>query len=143
LEDRCHTAILYLKKLLLRAENTFQNLWISYSPIFPEEPNALYFPDSKSAFLIRERDYSLEMQEKEYHYINMDRFIKKEEIHLHKQKLRFGKKCCDTLYDGARDAFTQAYLTHQELEKYYVNAMDFLSYDKMCDKVVDELFETR
>jgi len=141
LEDNVFSAYLYLEQVLKKARENGQSIWIGYSNRFPDEIEAIFFPERKCSFIIGERNYANEEKNKEYHYVNMNRFLDKELIRQNRQKIRFGKKCSDMLLNGAKDAFQQAFLCHEKLEKIYVSAMDFVSLQKMTDQFVLDLFE--
>ena len=124
-EDHLFSGHLYLKELENLARNHNQNFMKSTSPVLPDYPNALYFSDSKSCFILGKRDYDFEIPGKEYHYINMKRFLNAEKVKENKQKNKFGLKCMAMLLEGASDAFREAKSIHKELESYYISAMDF------------------
>ncbi len=124
-EDYLFSGYIYLKALEELSEQKKQNVVISRSPILTEYPNALYFPDTKCAFVIGERDYDTELPQIEYHYVNMKRFLNMEKIKENKQKNKFGYKCMAMLLDGATESFDEAKRIHKNLESYYISAMDF------------------
>ena len=55
----------------------------------------------------------------------MDRFLDRETLAAHKQKLRFSERCFDAMMEGALESLAEADRHHNALEKIYVSAMDF------------------
>lgn len=139
LVDHCFAAYAFLEELYQKAKCASQEVARSHSCLLPDRIDALYFPKLRCAFLIRERDYNIELPEKTYHYVNMKRFISKENCKNNRQKLRFGGKCMDMLLNGAEDAFLQAASSHNQLEKIYISAMDFASFEEMSEKLLKDL----
>lgn len=141
LNDCMNTAYTYLSRLLEEAGKTKQKVIKSFSCLVPGEMDALYFPDTQTAFIIGDRNYELEESGKTYRYINMQRFVEKDEIRANRQKIRFGKKCMEMLLSGAIEAFRDAGKTHEKLEKIYIYAMDFDAYTVRLEKLTKEILK--
>ncbi len=139
IEDFSFSANFYLQKLYDKALAKRQQMTYSRSCQFPDLIDALYFPEQKLTFVIGQRDYEKELCDKQYHYINMARFIDKEKTKEHKQKMKFGKRCADMLRSGAIEAFSDAQKTHFELEKMYTAALDFSKFEESVKSFVQEL----
>ncbi len=133
-EDYYFSAYLYMNALYELAKIGKQEFIISYSPLFPNLPNAIYFPEEKACFVVGKRDYDGEINHKEYHYINMKRFLKMETIKEAKSKLKFTEKCSLELLNGAIESFKEAGLKHKETEAYYIAAMNFEKLEKEIQK---------
>ena len=114
---------------------------VSFSPLFTELPNGIYFPDSKSSFTIGKREYEKEEEGKEYHYINMKRFLDLKELSKNKQKIKFAEKCLRALEEGAREALQEAAKLHEELEKFYISAMDFEKNEQLKKAILSSIFD--
>lgn len=139
IEDNCFSGYLYLKELLNLAISENQDIYVSSSPEDPALPNALYFPRSSTCFVIGDRNYEAERKEKNYHYINMNRFLEKEFVNKNKQKIRFGQKCMKMLFEGAISAFSDASIRHESLERFYISAMDFQSLEEAKKRVISKI----
>ncbi len=63
-----------------------------------------------------------------------------EGINEHSAYLRFNRKLIRELTDEAISALKDAKLTHDKLEKIYVDAMDFQSLEKHCKNICDYIF---
>ncbi len=68
------------------------------------------------------------------------RFIEKEPACGAKSRVRFNKKCEKSLLSGAVSSLKEAITLHDELEKYYVAAMDFSKSDALAKKICGEIF---
>lgn len=140
IEDQCYTSHTFLEELYKTAKEARQDIVKSYSCLLPNQINALWFPKTRCAFIIGEKDYENELHGKNYHYINMRRFVSGEECKNNKQKLRFGNKCMEMLLNGAQDALSQASNAHKLLETIYISSMDFKSFEKMSNEFLNSLF---
>lgn len=133
----CGSRLLELIEIL--AKKARFEYWKSYSCDFPDRIDAIYLPKRSCCFVLGERIYENECSDKEYHYINMNRFIDPSILRSCRQKIRFGKKCTEMLITGAIDAFSQAANAHSELENIYVSSMDFCGFNKMVDEFISQL----
>lgn len=143
IEDNLFSGYLLLQKLLLSAKMKGQQIIQSPSCIFPTETEALYLPEESTCFIMGERNYETEFPGKSYHYINMARFLDKEQIRLNRQKIRFGKRCAEMLLDGATDSFSEASSVHFKLENIYVKAMDFDKFSQMTEGFIQSQFSKK
>ena len=69
------------------------------------------------------------------------RFVMHEELSFVRGKLRFAGKCCEALEEGALESLFLMGKTHDELEKYYISAMDFSANEKILQKIIGEIFD--
>lgn len=93
---------------------------ISRSPMNLRQIDGIYFPESKVWLSID--DESDGETEK---LVNMRRFIDKESASASRQRLRFGKKCRQSLMEGAFESLSLARIYHFSLEEIYKQYMDF------------------
>ena len=141
IEDHCFTAYKYLSSLQEYAKSKEQDVVISYSPIFTDSPNAIYFPKSNICFTIGKRAYEKELSNKEYHYINMKRFINTSDLSQGKQKIKFAEKCIAALEEGASVSLLESAKCHAELENYYVSAMNFEKIETLKKEILTSIFD--
>lgn len=73
--------------------------------------------------------------------VNSMRFVMHEELSFVRGKLRFAGKCCEALEEGALESLFLMGKTHDELEKYYISAMDFSANEKILQKIIGEIFD--
>ncbi len=140
-DDYLFTGFEYMEALESVAKSSNQSYYKSLSPQSPNHINAIYFPKTKTSFILGKRDYDTELEDKEYHYINMKRFLDMEKISQGKKKMKFALKCADELLRGATQALTEAATTHAKLEQYYISAMDFEKINRIQKEILGEIFQ--
>ena len=139
-EDCFYSGFEYMNVLERFAIQSKQSYFKSLSPLSPNHINAIYFPKTKTSFILGKRDYGIELDGKEYHYINMKRFLDTEKISQGKKKTKFALKCADELLSAATEALTSAADTHAKLEQYYVSAMNFDTINRIQKELLEEIF---
>lgn len=72
--------------------------------------------------------------------VNTKRFIDGEALSLLRGKIRFAEKCASALTEGALGALSLMGKAHDELERYYIGAMDFERAEALFEKVKAEIF---
>lgn len=142
-EDYLHTGCLYLEAVESYAKQNNQTYYKSLSPHYANKINAIYFPKTKACFVLGKRDYSSELTEKEYHYVNMKRFLNSEKIAQGKRKIKFAVKCTEELLSAATEALKDAAQNHKKLEQFYITAMDFEKIDKIQCEIKSDIFQTQ
>ena len=73
--------------------------------------------------------------------IHARRFISAEQLSKSRERMRFNKKAINHLLSSACLILAQAKATHDQLESYYINAMDFESLNKYTEQFTDEIFK--
>ncbi len=91
----------------------------------------VYIKELKTRYIITE-----DGEEK----INAMRFVNAAALAENRAKLRFAEKCCDSMLEGALAELAEMGRKHDELEKFYVSAMDFEKSDAMRKEVEKEIF---
>lgn len=71
--------------------------------------------------------------------INFTRFYDRDKFSAKKQRINFGKKASLELAKEAADSLDTALKIHDELEKYYIDAIDFKKLDKMTSEFIESL----
>lgn len=71
--------------------------------------------------------------------IHSRRFTNIPSLRAHKQRLSFNRRAVRELTEGACEILREANDIHDELEKYYIGAMDFGAVDKVCGKIVKDI----
>lgn len=138
--DRDFTGFAFLAQIEKEAEKAGEHVYRSVSPLFPEYPDALYFPREKCAFILREKDAYPILPQKTYEVVNMARFISPDARKANRQKIRFGKKCLDMLLSESGTAFAEAKKHHAVLETIYTASMDFPKMQEAIAEFCDRIF---
>lgn len=72
-------------------------------------------------------------------FVNFNRFYDKQMLYARKNRLKFNKAAANDLVDEAVTALKNAKAAHDELEKFYINAVDFSKAEKifqaLCKKI--------
>lgn len=109
--------------------------------------NALLPNDCLDALLIPElslciaREYESVKFDSNARRIHYGRFTDKTVLDKNKQKILFGKKIINRLLPLAIENLKKAKHTHDKLEKYYIDAMDFDKMNLFVDNFIDNLFK--
>lgn len=93
---------------------------ISLFPLNMRQIDSIYFPESNVWLHIGSEDDT--DPEK---VINMRRFTDRETAAEYRQRLRFGRKCRESLLSGAMESLSGARIKHFALEEIYKEYMDF------------------
>ena len=95
------------------------------SPIQPEHIDHLLVPECSLAIVTQNHRLHFESQLPVSKTLQLRSFLKSDIINKNKNKLAFGKKMCKTLYDEVVQHLASEKTLHDELEQYYIDAMDF------------------
>ncbi len=107
------------------------------NPILPSDiTDAVIIPDLRLAF-VREEFGAIKTDTKKH---NAHRFYNAERLSRAKEKMKFNKKAYFTLLDAAAQTLSRAKAVHDELEKYYIDAMDYDSLNKFFDEFLLKCF---
>lgn len=71
--------------------------------------------------------------------INASRFYDKMGLEEKKARLKMNKKACSKLLEEAVKTLSEAKSVHDEIEKYYISAMDFENVDKATSELIAEI----
>ena len=71
--------------------------------------------------------------------INFLRFYDKERFDIKKQRMNFNKKAVLELAEEASSSLTTALKIHDELERYYINSIDFGRLGEMTENLLDRI----
>lgn len=106
------------------------------NPILPEDiTDAIFIPDLKLAFLREE----YEKLNSSSYKINANRFYDIKQLNKAKEKCKFNKKAGAALLASAADCLRLAKLSHDKLEKHYINAMNFDALDSYTSTLLENI----
>ena len=71
--------------------------------------------------------------------VNLSRYYDSELMALKAPRLRLNRSAARTLMDEAAKTLTLAKAAHDDIEKYYISAMDFTALDKLTKKLVTRI----
>jgi hypothetical protein len=71
--------------------------------------------------------------------INFSRFYFNNKVSEKKERLNFSKKALSNMTDEAAKCMKKAKEIHDELENFYISAVDFEKINKLTDKLIKEI----
>lgn len=141
IKDKYGIGYIYIRMIKAECEKLGIPVLISYSPVCTSKENAIYLRDSSTCFVIPPDYFDEYVPDENTHYINMDRFIDKEIYSTVRQKVRFCNKCYSALLEGAADSFSEINKLHFQLEKIYIDSMDFSKKEAFTKKLLINIFK--
>lgn len=97
--------------------------------IFKKERIGFFTSDSKSGF----KNYATRN-------INAKRLIDDSILNAYKNRVNFNAKIAEDFLDESVKILSKAKSVHDELEKYYISAMDFEKVNQITNRMIDEIF---
>lgn len=131
-----------LESLKKQALDSGLDITACYCPTDPyNKLEYLIIPQIKTSFVVSNSYHPLN-KIVPYKTIHCKRFIDLEKLSSDKEKLKFNKKLRLELIKKAVENLQLAKSTHDELEKMYIQSMDFRKVNKLSDLLIDEILKT-
>lgn len=109
-----------------------------YCPFAPDKKcDHLIIPKLNLAFTVSNRYHSHDKGE----VVDFDEFASKYMLEKYKDEREFASSEVDRLINRAISTIAVAKQYHDELEKYYIPAMDFSKLDEVIEKTMKEVLE--
>ncbi len=108
------------------------------NPVLPSDiTDAIIIPELSLAILTENRSMKIECNDRRIH---ARRFMNMTELHKNRQRVCFNRKASGELISMACETLREAKLIHDDIEKYYVAAMDFTALENMTDQIIKKIF---
>ncbi len=107
------------------------------NPFFPELIDHIIIPSLDFAVVSENRFIRFENEQRRIH---ARRFYDSKLLHQSKNRIKFNKRLADELLNSAYFTLSEAKKVHDELEKHYINAMNFEKLNKFTDIFCKKLF---
>lgn len=134
-----HAAAVILKVLSIKAREQGIDSIICHCPMSPEyKVEHLIFPDLSLGFYTSNRYHPDDFGNAKH--IDCKRFLNTDILSRHKNRIAFNNRSKDELLCEALNNLSKAKSVHDELEKYYINAMDFTSLAQFSDNFIQQIF---
>ncbi len=134
----CAAAVI-LKFLSLRAAERGIEGYCCYDSMNPASaPTALILPELNLGFIRGLK--KAEAQDGSSLFVNCMRFYDSTALSRHKNRIAFNNRSAGEMISGAAECLIKAKATHDRLEKYYINAMDFDAMNEFSEKLIEEIF---
>ena len=116
---------------------------VSYHPILPDRIDALFLEESKTVFLVGERQEMLAFAERkpQARLIDMRRLVRRDLVRASRDHIRGAARLREALLEGACDALQEVKQAHFKLEEVYATAMDFAAKERYTRELCRRLFE--
>ncbi|NLL03330.1 MAG: hypothetical protein GX269_03430 [Clostridiales bacterium] len=105
------------------------------SPVFSTGIDQVIIPELSLAFIRAQTIENILPARR----IHARRFIDSQGLKNHKNRIKFNKKAGNELQDEAISLLKGAKSTHDELEKYYIDAMNFEAVEERAGKLIKEM----
>lgn len=125
-----------LKKIREHALQNGQHVISCYNTLTPTQLDHLLLPAQLLAFCSENRYTHPDGVTRRIH---ARRFYDIYSLASHRETLRFNKRAADELLSEAISVIAKAKQVHDELEAYYINAMDFSKVGEITAKIVNEI----
>ena len=76
-------------------------------------------------------------------HIDCSVFYDKDQMQPYEKHFAANHALMDTISGASREMLEDAKLVHDEMEKYYISAMDFEALDGICEKICEEIEQRR
>lgn len=132
---------LIMEVLLEKAISKGYDTTVCYCPYLPAKTiEHLFFPEINFAVITKSRltDFGDDIPSR---IIHSRRFINNAALKAKKSRLLFNRKAAFSLIDAACEQITNAKKIHDEIEKYYVSAMDFSRAEEISHNLITKIFQ--
>ena len=99
----------------------------------------LLIPEKGLAFTVSNGAHSL--SEKAEKTVSVKRFLDAQQLKAHSARLSFNRRAAAELLDEAALSLANAKAIHDELEEYYISAMDFDKVNQKAEKLINDIFK--
>lgn len=136
-DDYGASANAILETVRLAALEAGWDIIVCPCPFAPEERvDHILIPALGLGFCTENRYLKLDRDDRRIH---ARRFTDLAALRRRKQRLTFNRRAARELLQGAAELLAEAKAAHDELEKFYIDAMDFDKVNAMAQKVLDEI----
>lgn len=136
LDDPFGIGSVFLDAIIEKALNLGHIIYVFYNPLCPSVPQHVLLPEADLGIVTANKLHNFE--EQKAYRIHMTRFLNEESC----KKLHFGKeeKLIQTCIDKALSALKTEKAYHDDLEEFYIEAMDFKKLNQHTQKLIRTLF---
>lgn len=136
LDDPYRISPLFLETILEEASDLGQDIYVFYDPLCPSVPQHVIFPEDGIGFVTSNKTHTFEPQNA--YKIHLGRFTTIDEPA--KERCRSAERLIGACLKEALSSLKQEKALHDDLEEFYVEAMDFKKLNGYTGKLVKSLF---
>lgn len=138
LKDEWHISSYFVSKIIKTALEKGCSVYAFYDPLSPLEPIHVAIPEYDFAVVTSTAKNVFEPNKTQR--INLKRFIN-EDIYYSAKRISFAKKILSMCIEEACLALKNEKALHDDLEEYYIDAMDFSKQERIIRKYSDHLLK--
>ncbi len=136
LDDPYRISDVFLDELMKSAEDSGQEIYLFYDPLCPDKLQHLVFPECGIAFVTANKTFTFEAQNA--YRIHLERFL---DINNDIKKVcRVAEQQIDFCYQQALCSLKKEKAYHDDLEEFYIEAMDFKGLNNYVTKFMKQFF---
>ena len=144
IEDYMRMGGQLLSMLALKARERNNAIRVSYDPIDPSRLDAVFFEESRIAFVRGESSQAAKYSDKTVAPVKMKRFLHhsigcSEEERCKKAEFRADRRIYEALIDSASECLARAGKAHFMLERIYGECMDFDAESRFCASMAERI----
>lgn len=125
----------FIRKYLLEYGYSF---YTCYSPFDPyNKIEHIFIPELNLGFMTQHKFNELNIEH--FRIINFSRFVNIEALKLDKQKINLNRKLISELVNESISSLKAAKSIHDDMEEFYINAMDFDLVHKKADQIIENI----
>ncbi|WRS26752.1 hypothetical protein U6B65_10445 [Oscillospiraceae bacterium MB08-C2-2] len=111
-----------------------------YCPLAPfDKLEQLFIPKLRIGFMTSNRFHNYEEAFDPYRIINYQRFTDNHSFKQKRKRISFNRKVAAQMVEQAQNLLAEAKTHHDELESYYIAAMDFKKAESLTEKTIKKI----
>lgn len=126
----------FIEKILEKAAESCREVYVFYSPFDPATPEHIAIPEIGLAVVTSSKTQTFRPEKTKG--INLNRFID-DDIYFSAKRLAFAKKVMAMCIEEACAALKAEKAYHDDLEEFYIAAMDFEQENNLAEKTIEAL----
>ncbi len=136
LDDPYRASPLFLEEILKVASELGQEVYVFYDPLCPSQPQHVILPEEGIGFVTSNKIHSFEPQNA--YKIHLSRFSDIDDSE--KERCRSAERFISACLQEALSSLAKEKALHDDLEEFYVEAMDFKKLNAYTGKLIKSLF---
>lgn len=136
LRDPCRAGVPFLETVMEESVEAGQDLYVFYDPLCPTVPEHVALPTAGIAFVTENRIHAFEPQNA--YRIHLERFSTPDK--QTKEHFAIAERFLSACLKEALDSLKQEKAYHDDLEEFYIEAMDYKKMNSVTEKWIPKLF---
>ena len=133
LDNSLGLAAVFLSSIAHAASGRGLDTVLCPDPLLPERLEAVFVPQQRLGFIAAPADKGIKKRDSDRH-LRLDAMVDTQLLHTLRPEIRSETRLFDSLTEKGKASLHSAKLFHDELEKFYVNHIDFDGLDQEAEK---------